>query len=224
MKLIAKALVLLSFSWVSPPLLLLGVSSIQPAQARQAPPDSYTRIDFPRRLSIEVPSDWKVSSPADRSTPAAAGSAMTASAGGPKGATGQKETLLTANSPDPVGAAVRLSVTVFPAGHRDDIASATPSDLKAMTDELLKQYRKLEASGGPQVIEMQPARLETIGGRRALVVSYRRASRAGPSPWQVVQYKIPLPDRLIELTLSHQESDAAVWRPVLEKVRRSLQF
>ncbi|MEO5883730.1 MAG: hypothetical protein ABIQ06_15040 [Caldimonas sp.] len=244
MKLIAKALVLLSFDWftpsagaagvawpkwvcgsTSPPvaiptLLLLCSALFQPAQAQQG---SYTRINLPQRLSIEIPSDWKVLSQANRSNIAAAGSAMMESAG-QKGSTGKKETLLAVQSPDPSGATVRLSVTTPPEYSQADLASATASDLKEMEDALLEQYRKLERSGGPKVIQMQAARLETIGGHRALVISYRRSSPAGPSPWQVVQYSIPLSDRLVQLTLSHRESDAAVSRPVLEKVKRSMQF
>lgn len=203
-----------------PTLLLLCSALLQPAQAQQG---SYTRIDLPQRLSIEVPSDWNVLSQANRANSAAAASAMMESAG-QKGSTGRKETLLAVKSPDPTGAMVRLGVTIPADYSQADLASATPSDLKEMEAELLKQYRKLEASGGPKVIQMQAARLETISGRRALVISYRRTSPAGPSPWQVVQYKIPVADRLIELTLSHRESDAAVWQPVLEKVKRSMRF
>jgi hypothetical protein len=214
MKQIARALVLLSFGW------LLCAAWLQPAQAQHG---SYTRIDFPQRLAIEVPSDWKVLSQVKRSNLAAAGNA-TMERAGQEGSTGKKETLLAASSPDPGGAMVRLGVTIPAEFSQADLASATASDLKQMEDELLKQYRKLESSGGPKVIQMQPARFETLGGHRALVISYRRASPAGPSPWQVVQYKIPVADRLIELTLSHRESDAVVWRPVLERIRRSMQF
>ena len=203
-----------------PALLLLCSALFQPAQAQQGP---YTRIDLPQRMSIEVPSGWKVLPQANRSNLAAAASA-TMEGAGRGGPTGRKETLLAAMSPDPTGAMVRLGVTRPSEYSQADLASATPSDLKEMADELLKQYRKLEGSGGPKLIEMQPMRLETIGGRRALVISYRRSSPAGPSPWQVTQYKIPLSDRLIELTLSHRESDAVVWLPVLEKVKRSVQF
>ena len=89
---------------------------------------------------------------------------------------------------------------------------------------MVQLYRKLETAGGPRVLQMQPVQLETIAGRRALSISYRRTSATGSSPWQVVQYKIPLPDRLIELTLSYRESDAVVWRPILEKVKRSMQL
>jgi hypothetical protein len=203
-----------------PTLLLLCSVLFQPAQAQQG---SYSRINLPQRLSIEVPSDWKVLSQANRSNLAAVASAVMESAG-QGGSTGKKETLLAVNSPDPAGAVLRLSVTIPPEYSQADLASATPSDLKEMEDALLKQYRKLEGSGGPKVIQMQPVRFETFGGRRALVISYRRSSPAGPSPWQVVQYSIPLPDRLIQLTLSHRESDAVVWQPVLEKVKRSMQF
>ena len=105
---------------------------------------------------------------------------------------GKKETLLAASSPDPAGAMVRLGVTVPPDFSQADLASATPSDLKEMEDALLKQYRKLEGSGGPTIIEMQRARFETMGGRRALVISYRRSSLAGPSPGRSFNQDPPL--------------------------------
>jgi hypothetical protein len=36
--------------------------------------------------------------------------------------------------------------------------------------------------------------------------------------------KIPVAGRLIEFTLSHRQTEAAEWKPVLEQVTRSLRF
>ena len=71
---------------------------------------------------------------------------------------------------------------------------------------------------------MQPIRIEKVKNYRVLVIPYVRVGANGVSPWQVTQYKIPTPNQLIEITLSHRQSDAAVWRPILEKVKRSVQF
>ena len=89
---------------------------------------------------------------------------------------------------------------------------------------MLKLFRQLEASGGPKIIEMQSFRIEKFNRQFVLVMPYVRASKFGPSPWQVTQYKIPVSNRLIEITLSHRHSDAIVWRPILERVKRSVRF
>jgi hypothetical protein len=202
-------------------LMLACVLLFEPAHAQQG---SYTRIPLAHGLSVEVPSHWVVLSQANRSNLAAAGSAMMESVDQAP-STAKKETLLAVNAlPDPTGAMVRLSVSTPPEYSQDDLATATASDLKEMEAGLLGLFRRLESAGGPKVIQMQSVRIETIRGLRALVMPYRRLSPTGPSPWQVVQYKIPMGNHLIELTLSHRESDAIVWRPILEKVKRSLQF
>ncbi len=119
---------------------------------------------------------------------------------------------------------IRVSVTSPPDYTQADLTAVTAADLKEIGVEMLKMFRQLEASGGPKIIEMQPVSIEKINGQLALVMPYVRASKLGPSPWQVTQYKIPVPSRIIEITLSHRQSDAIVWRPILERAKRSVRF
>ena len=138
---------------------------------------------------------------------------------------GRKESLLAMNAtPNPTGAMIRVSVTSPLDYTQSDLAAATPADLQEVGTEMLKMFRQLEASGGPKIIEMQPVRIERLNNYRVLVMPYIRAGVNGPSPWQVTQYKIPVSNRLIEITLSHRQSDAIVWRPILERVKRSIKF
>ena len=67
---------------------------LQSAQAQQG---LYIRVELPERLSIEVPTHWKVLSQASRSNLAAAASAMMESAGQDP-STGRKKTLLSVNA------------------------------------------------------------------------------------------------------------------------------
>ena len=137
----------------------------------------------------------------------------------------EKESLLAVNAvPDPTGAMIRVSVTSPPDYTQTDLAAATPADLKEVGSEMKNAFGKLEASGGPKIIEMQPVRLENLNGYNVLVMPYVRAGINGRSTWQVTQYKIPVSTRLIEITLSHRQSDAVMWRPILERVKRSVQF
>ena len=144
---------------------------------------------------------------------------------GIEGPSGQKESLLAINAtPNPTGAMIRVSVLSPSDVTQSDLGEATPEDLKEIGDEMLKLFRQLEVSGGPKIIEMQPVRIDLLNNYRVLVIPYIRAGVNGPSPWQVTQYKIPVSNRLVEITLSHRQSDALVWRPILERVKRSIQF
>lgn len=175
-------------------------------------------------MSIDVPAHWVVLSEANRSNVAAAGRALTELAG-VDGAPSGKETLLAVNAiPAPTGAMIRVSVTKPPDYSEEELSAMTAQELKEVEAEVLTGFKKMESSGGPRIIELYPVRIETLNGKKALVLSYRRHSTVSASPWRVTQYKVPLPDRLVELTLSHRESDAQLWRPILEKVKLSLRY
>jgi hypothetical protein len=185
---------------------------------------SFRRVQLAYGISLDVPSHWTVLSQDNRRNLRAAGQAMTDNAG-IEGPSGRKESLLAVNAaPNPTGAMIRVSVTSPPEHTQADLAGATPADLKEVGSEMLNMFKKLEASGGPKIIEMQPVRIEKFKNYRVLVIPYVRAGINEPSPWQVMQYKIPVSNRLIEITLSHMQSDAIVWPPILERVKRSVQF
>ncbi len=202
--------------------LLVAVTlACNPAAAQTG---EYKRLQLSYGISLEVPSHWTILSQSTRDNIQAAGRAMTENAG-LEGPGGRKENILAVNSsPAPTGAMIRVSVTRPPDYSQADLASATPADLKEVANEMLMGFRKMEASGGPKVIQVQPGRIEIHNKYRILVLPYTRHDKFGPSSWQVTQYKIPLDDRLIEITLSHRESDAIVWKPILEKVKRSISF
>ena len=185
---------------------------------------SFRRVQLAYGISLDVPSHWTVLSQDNRRNIGAAGQAMTDNAAIER-PSGRKESLLAVNAaPNPTGAMIRVSVTSPPDYTQSDLAAATPADLKEVGTEMQGMFTKLEASGGPRIIEMQPVRIEKFNSYRVLVMPYVRAGANGPSPWQVTQYKIPVSNRLIEITLSHRQSDTLVWRPILERVKRSVQF
>lgn len=185
---------------------------------------TFRRVQLSYGISLEIPSHWTVLAQETRNNLAAAGSAMMDNAG-IEGLSGQKQNLLAVNAtPVPTGSMIRVSVTSPPDYTQADLAAATAADIKEVEVEMLKMFRQLETSGGPKIIEMQPVRIEKFNGQLVLVIPYVRAGNFGPSPWQVNQYKIPVSNRLIEITLSHRQSDAIVWRPILERVKRSVRF
>lgn len=185
----------------------------------------YKQVQLSHGISIEIPAHWTVLPEDFRKNLAASSQAMQDNAG-IESAPGQKKGLLAVNAtPNPTGAMIRVSVTEPADYSQADLATATPADLKEIGTELLASFRKMEPSGGPRIIEMQAVRIEKFNNdHRALVILYVRAGATGPSPWQVTQYKIPVANRLVEITLSHRQSDAVMWRPILERVKRSVRF
>ncbi len=197
--------------------ILLG----HPAFAQET---SFRRVQLAHGISLDIPSHWTILSQDSRRNLSAAGQAMADNAG-IEGPSGRKESLLAVNaSPSPTGAMIRVSVTSPSDYTQADLASATPAELKELGVEMQSMFKKLEASGGPKIIEMQTFRIDKFDTYRVLVMPYIRASVNGPSPWQVTQYKIPVSTRLIEITLSYRQSDSIVWQPILERVRRSVQY
>lgn len=184
----------------------------------------YKRLQLSNGISLEVPSHWTILSQSTRNNLQAAGRAITENAG-LEGRVGRKENILAVNSlPAPTGAMIRVSVTRPADYSQTDLAAMTNADLNEGANEMLMGFKKTEASGGPKVIQVRPWRIEVHNKYRTLVMPYTRDDKLGPSSWQVTQYKIPMDDRLIEITLSHRESDAIVWKPILEKVMRSISF
>jgi hypothetical protein len=203
-------------------LLVIASSFTPPAFAAD---NSYKQVHLPHGISIEIPSHWAVLPEDSRKNLAASSQAMQDNAG-IESVPGQRKGLLAVNAtPSPTGAMIRVSVSEPADFSLADLATWTPTDLKEIATELLSTFRKMEPSGGPRIIEMQAVRVEKFNANyRALVIPYVRAGASGPSSWQVTQYKIPVANRLVEITLSHRQSDAVLWRPILERVKRSVRF
>lgn len=67
-----------------------------------------------------------------------------------------------------------------------------------------------------RILEWYPARLETINGMTALVISYRRQLGDNP-PVLVWEYRFQNYDRLIMLHVSYREIETDIWKPIISK-------
>lgn len=190
----------------------------------RASDSAFKRISLPHGISLEIPAHWTVLSQATTSNLKAFEEATTEAAG-IRDPGRKKVSLLALNStPTPTGAIVRVSVSTPPDFTLDELRNTKQAELNEMAGEMARLFRQLETTGGPKVLQTFPARSEMLGSRLALVIPYRRASQFGPSPWYVTQYKVPFQDHLVEITLSYRESDAPMWKPILQKVRQSIRF
>lgn len=192
--------------------------------ASAAVADTYKRLQLDHRISIEVPSHWIRLSEVETENLNAAGLAALENSG-VQPATGQKKTLLAMNAPpSPTGATIRLSVRSPPTYGQNDLAAATSSDLTELTSDFQKTIRTALKDTGIEVIKIQPIAVEMLKNRRALVMQYTRSQPNSSTRWEVTQYKIPTDRQLIELTLSYRQSEALLWKPILLKVKNSINF
>ena len=193
-------------------------------QSTYAQDTSFRQLSLAYGISIDIPSHWHILSKDTRKNISAAGQAVVDNSG-TEGISGKKRSLLAVDSiPSPTGAMIRVSVTSPPDYSQYDLMAATSTDLKQAQFELQKIFKQMEGSGGPKIIEMQAFRIEKLNKYRMLVMPYIRAGIRNSSPWQVLQYKIPVSNQLIEITLSYKTSDAYLWKPILERVKRSIRF
>lgn len=185
----------------------------------------FKNIALPTGISLDVPSHWQVLTLETRQNLSAVGAAIASNAG-LENPDGVKSTLLAVNAvPSPTGATIRVSITTRPEFTAADLSGMTASELKQAGQLVLDDFEKAEKRGGPHIVSMTTPSVRMLSGHPAFVIPYIRRSLTDASEqWHVVQYRAPLPDRLVEVTLSWRKGDEIIWRPILEHVVGSLKL
>lgn len=185
----------------------------------------YQRYSFKENVSVEVPSHWLVHADSESKNFAAAGEGAARTAGIDYDSNQGKSRLLAISSlPTPSGAKARINLIRPLPFSSAQLRSARVQDLKDVEAEFRAGIEKSMLAMGAKLLAVATPKIEMINGSPALLLEYRRSDLGGPSPWTVKQYKIPAGDKLIELTISYRDSDASIWTPILEYVKRSLRF
>lgn len=185
----------------------------------------YQRFPLKEGISVEAPSHWLVHTDSEKKNFAASaeGAARTA---GIDFETNQDKSRLIAISalPIPSGAKIRINLIRPSPFSSAALRSANPQDLKDIEVEFRAAMEKGMASMGAKLLAVSEPRIEMVNDNPSLLLEYRRSDPRSLSPWTVKQYKIPVGNKLIEMTISYRESDAAIWKPILEYVKLSLRF
>lgn len=187
----------------------------------------YTAIDVGGRLAITVPSHWRIRDAAERQNIAAGADA----AFNPTGKSSESmhvSSLSVVSIPEPTRAIIRVSFVKEPGTQADlnrEIKANKDkviAELKDAWDADKQELAEVMAKQGGQYLGQEAYRVETIGTRTALVISYKRSSLRGGAPFVVTQYHVPMGSDKVLVTLSFQESEAALFRPILERVKNSI--
>ena len=172
-------------------------------------------------ISLEVPDDWHI---ALAEKQGGFSQAENAQQSGKVQVNQSRRMLFSANSVDPTGAMLHISVLpgAEAATYQQILDIATPEVLREIEEEFLKPLAEQMVSSGMPLQRMNPLRVEAIGGRKSLVISYLRDSDTGGELWEITQHKVPLPGYLVEVTFGIRQLGADKALPFLNGVKRSL--
>jgi len=134
---------------------------------------------------------------------------------------GQKTNLIAANSmPRTTYAAVRVDSNIPAFLSPREIQTATAADLKDIGNELRGVLEKMLPLQNNQLLQFYGVRKDSISGHPALVIEYRRSGPKGPVIVQI--NRVFTDSQEVNINLSYRESEAALWKPVVTKIRQSI--
>ncbi|ODU46540.1 MAG: hypothetical protein ABS92_09085 [Thiobacillus sp. SCN 63-374] len=134
---------------------------------------------------------------------------------------GADATLLSANSlPRSTYASVRV-VSTTPAPEAPAvIARLTQAELLEVEAETRAVMQRLAATQGNRLLSFKGVTRSSVSGHPTLTTDYRRSGPNGPVVVSVIQ--IFTPAQVIRINLAYRESEQALWKPVIGKIRNSI--
>lgn len=195
--------------------------ALLPLQATYAQSGSnFAPVTLPRDIELQIPKGWwLLSADHNRLIQTSVEAAMDLSGIGLPD--GQEINLIAANSmPRSTYAAVRVDSTIPPSVAPSAFASITAADILELQTEMRQNLQKLLPLQGSQLIEFLGSRIEKISGHPAIVTEYRRTGPKGTVFVQINQ--VFTSNQEIRINLSYRESEVALWKPVVGKIRQSI--
>ena len=191
---------------------------------------TYKQIDVGGdRVSITVPAHWRIRDTAERQNIAAGADAAL----NPTGRSAEPmhvSSLSVVSLPEPIQAIIRVSFIEEPGSQADLVREVTANREKVLAavraswDAEKQQLADAMVRQGLRYLGQETYRIEGVGSRTAMVTSYKRTSLTGGAPFVVTQYHVPMGKDKVLITFSYQESGAVLFRPILERVKNSIQI
>jgi len=190
------------------------------APSLPAASSSFKRVNLPRGVSLDVPKGWWVlddefTQMLNTSTEAVMD--LT----GISLQEGAETDLMRANSiPRSTFAAVAVTSMVPPSGQPDELSALGSAELSELAGHVKSVLGNALAKQGWQLLSEVSLQVSSVSGYPALISEYRRTGPKGPVSVQVIQ--IMTKRQEVKITLSFREAEAAIWSPVIEKIRLSI--
>lgn len=204
--------------------ILVGVILALGSLVATAQQDFFVRLRVAPDVTIEVPRHWLIVKRESLQNQLAAAKAL-ADKSNLKIGQGTKEILLQVDAPQlPSRARISLSTTTPAPYTREDLQGMPSEMLQAITEQIKKGFSRSEMPKGFDPVSVDPAWVTSYRDNPMLVISYSHMSLREPIMWRTTQCKINRGSKLVELTVSHVESESALWEPILEKTKTSIIF
>lgn len=182
--------------------------------------NGFVRVPLRRGVSVDLPRSFRILNDTERQLIGTAG-ADALKQSGQSGDLG--DNLIRANSlPPSTSGTISITSVVPPSVSYEEARTMKQDEVTAgLTAELQEQMNSVLGKIGQEVRSFYGVKVEHFGPYPALVQEYERSAPDGRNV--VVQINsIMTPRQEVRLTLSYRKSEAAIWRPVLAKVRSSL--
>ena len=207
------------YSWITQAFIILA-SLFVLSSAIADSNSSFAPVKLPRGIELQIPKGWWLLG-ADHNRAIQTSVEAVIDLSGIGLPNGQETNLIAANSmPRSTYAAVRVDSTIPPSVAPSEFASITATDIRELQTEMRQTLEKLLPLQGNKLIEFFGSRIEKISGHPAIVTEYRRTSQKGPVFVQINQ--IFTSSQEIRINLSYRESEMALWKPVVGKIRQSI--
>ena len=181
---------------------------------------NFSPVKLPRGIGLQIPKGWwLLSADNNRVIQTSVEAAMDLSGIGLPD--GQVTNLIAANAmPRSMYAAVRVDSTVPPSISPKEFPLITADDIQELATDIHKDLLKLLPLQGNKLIEFYGTHMDKISGYPAIVTEFKRTGPKGPVFVQINQ--IFTPSQEIRINLSFRESEVALWKPVIGKIRQSI--
>jgi hypothetical protein len=199
-------------------------SLLQPDQASSEPliparDSKFAKLKLPLGVSVEVPKNWWIFDSDTNSTiETAAEAAMNLS--GIELTKGKQVILFRANSMPKTtyaGIAIKLRDSEL---DPEILKNASEEEIKEFSPEMNQMMQEGLSAAGLKVIEFYGVRRAFVGKHPALVIEYKRSGQKGDVIVQMT--RLFLGEKEILLDLSYRESEAQIWKPIVQYIRKSL--
>jgi hypothetical protein len=181
---------------------------------------NYAHVILPRGVELQLPKNWWLLG-ADYIHAIETSAEAVADLSGMDLSGGQETNLIAANSiPKTTYAAVRVDSIIPSSLSPTDFNSITEADVRELKTRMRQNLKKGLSLQGIQLIDFLGTRIEKISGHPTIVTEYRRTGPKGPVFVQINQ--IYTSSQEIIINLSYRESETALWKPVIGKIRHSI--
>lgn len=206
---------------------LLAVTSLAFPLLASSQTVQYRRIDVSNRVDITVPGHWRVRDTSERQNIATAADALL----NPAGKLSEPmhvSSLSVISTPEPSQAIIRVSF-VIEKGTQADFEQDLKRGKETVLAELALDWKDKSKSlseamqnQGIRYLGDEQFDVLRLGSKLAFMISYKRSSARGDSPYVVQQYHVPIgPDKVL-LTMSMQESAKTLLGPILDRIKSSI--